>query len=85
MNDPTHTHVVTHVVTLDDNQMRTLRLALADAAELRTESVDSYCADCELSAQWCDQHQAEQEQRQAYNQLADAIEIQIEADLELGL
>jgi hypothetical protein len=34
MNDPTHTHVV----TLDDNQMHTLRLALADAAELRTES-----------------------------------------------
>ena len=81
MNDPTHTHVV----TLDGSQMETLRLALADAAELRTESVDSYCADCELSAQWCDQHQAEQEQRQAYNQLADAIEMQIEADLELGI
>ena len=46
MNDPTHTHVV----TLDDNQMNTLRLALADAVELQTESVDSYCADCELSA-----------------------------------
>ncbi len=29
----------------------TLRLALADATELRTESVDSYCAGCELSAQ----------------------------------
>ncbi len=40
MNDPTHTHVV----TLDDSQMHTLRLALADAAELQTESVDSYCA-----------------------------------------
>ena len=81
MNDTTHTHVV----TLDDNQMNTLRLALADAVELQTESVDSYCGDCELSAQWCDQHQAEQEQRQAYNQLADAIEMQIEADLELGI
>ena len=65
--------------------MNTLRLALADAVELQTESVGSYCADCELLAQWCDQHQAEQEQRQAYNQLADAIEAQIEADLELGL
>ena len=54
MNDPTHTRAV----TLDGSQMETLRLALADAAELRTESGDSYCADCELSAQWCDQHQA---------------------------
>ncbi len=81
MNDPTHTRAV----TLDGSQMETLRLALADAAELRTESGDSYCADCELSAQWCDQHQAEQEQRQAYKQLADTIEMQIEADLELGI
>jgi hypothetical protein len=81
MSDPIHTHVV----VLDDSQVNTLRLALADAAELQTESVDSYCADCELSAQWCDQHQAEQEQRQAYNHLADAIEAQLEADLELGL
>ena len=75
----------TQILTLDGAQMETLRLALADAAELRTESVDSYCADCELSAQWCDQHQAEQEQRQAYNQLADIIEMQAEADLELGI
>ena len=81
MNDPTHTLVV----TLDDNQMNTLRLALADAVELQTESVEGYCADCELSAQWCDQHQADQEQRQAYHLLADAIEMQIEADLELGI
>ncbi len=47
--------------------MHTLRLALTDAAELQTESVDSHCADCELSAQWCDQHQAEQEQRHTMN------------------
>ena len=80
MSNPIHTHVP----ALDDVQMHTLRLALADAAELQTESVDSYCADCELPAQWCDQHQAEQEQRQ-YNQLADAIEAQIEADLDMGL
>jgi hypothetical protein len=78
MNDLTYTQVL----TLDGAQLETLRYALADAVELQTESVDSYCADCELSAEWCDMHQAEQEQRQAYSELADSIEMQVEADLQ---
>jgi len=38
VSDPTNTHVI----VLDDSQMHTLRLALADAVELQTESVHSY-------------------------------------------
>lgn len=65
---------------------RGLRLAMADAVELHTESVDGFCSDCEVHETGrCFEHQATLQQRADYMALAGAIEVQAEADMELGL